>query len=151
MRSLLVHLKNMLLWILFSSIPIICSNCKPNRLSTKVQSIELSYIAWGCECANWATSKDIERYHDSGDKLAERSIFIEPADRSLELPDTLGFTGDLIRFTGSFYEEKGYPEGYRSEQNPDRSRVFRYTKYKVIRSQYKYVKEDLRKGPGTED
>ena len=70
--------------------------------------------------------------------MAENSIFLEPADSSLLLPDTLGYSADIIKFTGQFYTEKGYPKNYpRSEQDPEPSRVFRYTNYKVIRSNYR--------------
>ena len=106
-----------------------------NSLNEKVETIELTYIAWACDCANWATQEDLKKYADNiGDNLARRSIFIEPADQSLELPDTLGSNNDIIRFTGQFYNDKGFPKGYRSFENPERARVFRYTEYEVVKS-----------------
>lgn len=127
--------------ILTITILISCSDLKPNRLVEKEQTIELSYIAWACDCASWATLEDIRKYHDnSGDTLADLSIFIEPADTSLSLPDTLGYNGDIIKFTGQFYKEKGFPKEYRSQEKPDKARVFRYTKYQVIESNYKHSK-----------
>jgi len=120
-----------------------CSYFKTNSIENKEQVIELSYIAWACDCANWATLDDIRKYNDdSVDTLADRSIFIEPADTSLILPDTLGYNGDIIKFTGHFYKEKGYPKNYRSGEKPDKARVFRYTRYQVIESNYKYSKAD---------
>src|SRR6188508_2513966 len=111
-------------------------SCSTNSLEEKIQTIELSYIAWGCDCANWATIADIKKYNDSGDSLADLSVFIEPVGDSLILPDTLGYNGDRIQFTGQFYKSKGFPKGYSSNEMPDKSRVFRYTKYKVIESNY---------------
>lgn len=123
-----------------------CSYFKTNIIEKKEQTIELSYIAWACDCANWATIDDIRKYNDSdGDTLADLSIFIEPAVPSLILPDTLGFDGDIVKFTGHFYKEKGIPKGYSSDENPDKARVFRYTKYQVIRSNYKDYKSDTSK------
>jgi hypothetical protein len=129
--------------ILTITMLISCSDFKSNRLVEKEQTIELSYIAWACDCANWVTQEDIQKYHDTpGDTLANLSIFIEPADKSLSLPDTLGYNGDIIKFTGHFYKEKGLPKDYRSQENPDKASVFRYTKYQVIKSNYKYSKVD---------
>ncbi len=103
-----------------------------NELESKEQTIELTYIAWGCDCANWATTEDMERFTDA-DSLAERCVFLEAADDSLEFPDTMDYNGDLIRFTGRFYNEKGFPKGFRSSEPVDEARVFRYTSYKLIK------------------
>ena len=127
--------------ILILALLVSCSYFKTNSLEEKEQTIELSYIAWACDCANWATAEDIQKYHDnSGDSLADHSIFIEPADATVSLTDTLGYNGDIIKFTGQFYKEKGFPKEYRSQEKPDKARVFRYTKYQVIESNYKYAK-----------
>jgi len=103
-------------------------------LEDTIQTLDLEYVAWACQCANWTMPSDIDKYKDTG-KLSDHSIFIEPADSSLVLPDTLAYSGDLIKFTGQFYKEKGYPKNYeRTEETVDKARVFRYKKYKVVRS-----------------
>jgi hypothetical protein len=105
-------------------------------LEDTIQTLDLEYVAWACQCANWTTPSDINKYKDTG-KLSDHSIFIEPADSSLVLPDTLAYSGDLIKFTGQFYKEKGYPKNYeRTEETVDKARVFRYKKYQVVRSNY---------------
>ncbi|OQP60705.1 hypothetical protein A3860_32415 [Niastella vici] len=130
--------------ILTTTLLISCSN----SLEEKEQTLELSYIAWACDCANWATSEDIQKYNDTEeDALAEQSIFIEPADKSLILPDTLGYSMDIIKFTGHFYKKKGFPKEYSSQEKPDKARVFRYTKYQVIRSNYRESKIDTSAQP----
>jgi predicted RNA-binding protein len=95
------------------------TSCSDNKgvLVGEVETLEMQYIAWACDCANWATKDDLEKYN--GDSLAEQCIFIEPANEKLELPDTLGYSMDVIRFKGQFYENKGFPRGYRSQQNPE--------------------------------
>ncbi len=109
-----------------------------NQLEGTSQNLELSYIAWACDCANWATEADIRSTGENQDSLSHKSVFIEPADSSLALPDTLGFSGDLIRFTGQFYKEKGYPKKYPlTEMKVEKAKVFRYTGYTVLRSNYK--------------
>ena len=106
-------------------------------LEDTVRALDLQYVAWACQCANWATEADIKKAEDHGNKLADKSIFVEPADNLVELPDTLGYSGDLIRFTGQFYKDKGYPQKYpKTEMRVDKSKVFRYTKYQVLRSNY---------------
>ena len=106
-------------------------------LEDTVRTLDLQYVAWACQCANWATEADIKKAEDHGNKLADKSIFVEPADNLVELPDTLGYSGDLIRFTGQFYKDKGYPQKYpKTEMRVDKSKVFRYTKYQVLRSNY---------------
>ena len=107
-------------------------------LEDTVRALDLQYVAWACQCANWATETDIKKAEDHGNKLADKSIFVEPADNLVELPDTLGYSGDLIRFTGQFYKDKGYPQKYpKTEMRVDKSKVFRYTKYQVLKSNYR--------------
>ena len=106
-------------------------------LEDKTQTLELTYIAWACDCANWSTKEDLEKYSENvDDTLAKQSIFIEPANQAVKLPDTLGFNNDIIKFTGQFYKEKGFPKDYQSFQEPEKSRVFRYTDYEVVKSNY---------------
>ena len=113
------------------------------KLEDKFQVIELQYIPWACDCANWATPSDIEKYNDNiGDTLSSSSIFVEPADSSVTLPDTIGYINDRIKFTGQFYKEKGYPKGYKSDQPVDKSRVFRYTKFEILNSGYSKSRAD---------
>ena len=109
-----------------------------NELEDTVRTLDLTYIAWACQCANWATEPDLKKAQDDGDKLADKSIFVEPKDSLLALPDTLGYSGDLIRFTGQFYKDKGYPKKYpKTEMQVDKSKVLRYTKYQILRSNYR--------------
>jgi hypothetical protein len=105
-----------------------------SKLEDKEQTIELHYIAWACDCANWATTSDIAKYHDNiGDTLARLCICVEPADSSLQLPDDIGQIGVKVKFTGRFYKEKGFPANYTSNEYPDKARVFRYTRYRIIK------------------
>lgn len=123
---------------IISALILSCTNSK-GGLQEKTQTLELTYISWACDCANWATENDIKKY--SGNSLMQRSIFIEPANKKLKLPDTLGYNADIIKFTGKFYNERGYPKGYHSYQDPEKSRVFRYTEFQVLKSNYsKYEK-----------
>lgn len=113
-------------WILF------LFSCRENELNGKVQKVRCQYIAWACDCANWARLEDIKKYENAGgDTLADQCIFMEPANSSLILPDSLG-SKTVVEFTGQFYKKKGFPKGYSSVEMSDKARVFRYTKYQVI-------------------
>jgi len=115
---------------------------KKNSLNEKVETVELIYIAWACDCANWAIKDDLINYSENiGDSLANYCLFVEPANQSLKLPDTLGYSGDVIRFTGQFYKEKGFPKDYISFENPDEARIFKYSDYKVVKSNYGETKK----------
>lgn len=118
--------------------------CKeaPNPLIGKEQPLEVQAVSWACDCANWATPADIRKYYNSGDTLAQHCIFIEPATTHLALPDTLGYNGDIIRFTGKFYRDKTFPQNYPGREPVNTARVFRYTKYKIIKSTFKEIKKE---------
>ena len=116
--------------------------CKENsKTKEQTETIKLQYIGWACECANWANLEDANETENL-DRLADKSIFIEPADENNKLPDSIGYSGDVVEFTGNFYPGKRYPKDYvKTEQDVKKAKVFRYQTYKVIRSNAKNYKE----------
>ena len=111
-------------------------SCSENKKELeKEQNIELTYIAWACECANWATKNDIVKYQDFEDKLAEKCVYIEAANPEVEFPDSLIKFNTKVLFKGNFYKDKGFPKGFESEQNPEKAKVFRYFEYKIINNE----------------
>ena len=110
----------------------ISCNTRSNDLQHEVQTIDLERVAFACDCADWVRLIDF-----SNPNYADSAIFIEPADSTLNLADTLGYNMDIIRFTGQFYIHKGFPKGYHSIERPDKARVFRYIKFEVIKSNYR--------------
>lgn len=110
--------------------------CSENKKELeKEKNIELTYIAWACECANWATKTDIVKYQDFKDKLAEKCVYIEAANPEVEFPDSLIKFNTKVLFKGNFYKNKGFPNGFESEQNPEKAKVFRYYEYKIINNE----------------
>jgi len=109
-------------------------SCKPSKggLEKQVQTLELFYISWACDCANWAIASDLSKYE--GDELDDHCVYIEPASPSVALPDSIGYSSDRVRFTGQFYTNKGFPEGYSSHENPEPARVFRYMSFQILQS-----------------
>jgi hypothetical protein len=127
-------------------IPLLLLSCSSkNELEGKTQTVRLSYIAWACECANWHNVDDTTEYKNQ-DKLAAHCIFIEPADDLATMPDTLGYSGDMIEFTGQYYKNKGYAKGFiKTEEPVAPAKVFRYTHFRVIQSNYEEFKHGLKK------
>lgn len=118
-------------------IPLIYHYFQLDKLEEKRQTIELSYIDWACDCANWAKPEDVKRYYDNiNDTLAKLSMYIEPSKEGLELPDSFYVSGNRIKFTGRFYKYKKFPKHYFSVELPGRARVFRYDKYEIVRPFY---------------
>ena len=100
-----------------------------NKELEKEQNIELTYIAWACKCANWATKNDIDEYQDFEDKLAEKCVYIEAVNTEVEFPDSLIKFNTKVLFKGNFYKNKGFPKGFESDQNPEKVNLIRNTFY----------------------
>jgi len=119
-----------------------CASDDKGGLQEEVQSLQLNYVSWACPCANWVTYADLNKYYKNiSDSLPTKGIFVEPASSSLELPDTLGYNGDVIRFTGQFYNKKGYPNNETNLKSLRKGRVFKYTDFEVVKSNYAEVKK----------
>jgi hypothetical protein len=103
----------------------------PRQLGDETHKIKVTYIAYGCECANWKIMED------NGTKCKDNDcddIFLEPINEKVFIPDTIGYNGDIIELTGKFYTQKGFPKDYYSEQQPEKARVFQFKGIKVIKS-----------------
>jgi hypothetical protein len=117
-------------------------------LEDTLRTLNLTYISWFCQCANWAREADFQKNQNLPYQLGDKLIFIEPADSTLELPDTLGYSGDLIRFIGRFYKDRGFPKKYpKTEMEVKKAKVFKYTKFEVLKSGYREFVDDK---PNTE-
>lgn len=103
-----------------------------NKLSGKIETLELRYILWGCNCANCI---EINKYKklDEKDTLSKHVIFIEPAEEKLKFdPAKFDIAKNSIILKGQFYVNPDYPKGTPEEEEPLRkARVFRYTEMKI--------------------
>jgi len=112
-----------------------------NKLTGKIETLELRYIVWGCACANWVTPEDLRKYNDNG--LDKHSIFIEPAKPELELPLYFGPARHYIKVTGQFYVKPDYPKGTEeTEEQLDKAKVFRYSTIEVKKIDLDYPSQD---------
>jgi len=139
-----------LIWLL--TILVACENGN-KELDPHIQTIEVIHLPWSCDssklftpnynakymkinCARWALSTDVIKYELSLDTLKALSFFIEPADSSLILPDSIEFFNDGVKLTGQFYKKRGFPKGDFSSSLADSALVFRYTKFNVLANKY---------------
>jgi len=112
-----------------------------NKLSGKIETLELEYIVWGCACANWVNPADRIKYQAKG--LKEHCVFIEPASTALELPLYFDPGRHFIKATGQFYVNPDYPKGTMElEEKLDKARVFRYTELTVLKRNLAYSPEE---------
>lgn len=109
---------------------------RPTKLSSITETIEVDYINWACDCANFIETK--YALNDPNYETREQDcIFIEPANAKLKLPDRY-FEKDhfekKLRLTGQFYLKKGMPRFYeqKTPEKPAPARVFRYTKVEMV-------------------
>lgn len=105
----------------------------PRKLSDKIESIEVSYVQWACDCPNWLPANTLK---EDEEITEEHCIFIEPAPNAPEIPEKfwkLDLSEQKLRLTGSFYKRKGIPKGYamETEVKPQKAKVFRYTELEV--------------------
>jgi hypothetical protein len=102
-----------------------------NTLTGKIENLELEYMVWGCSCANWITVYDRIKYDDG--ELAQHCIFIEPSDKSIELPLHFDPFRHRIKVTGQFYTRPDYPQGTIEMEEPlEKAKVFRYSEIKIV-------------------
>lgn len=102
-------------------------------LDDKPSTIVVTYAYIDCPCANWAIN-DV-RMHTP----AREHIFLEPANAKLPQADVRvnGSNTVVIKITGRFYKEKGFPKNYRpAKGRPAPARVFRYDKIVDISPQH---------------
>ena len=111
-----------------------CSSNQPKQLSGKIETLDVMYINWACDCADFIEQG---RYIDN-EPNDEDLFFIEPAHDSLKIPDEYFSTGHFdyyLRLSGQFYVDKGIPDSYeqKTPEKPEKARVFRYDSYELIK------------------
>ncbi len=103
-----------------------------NTLEDSVQTLEIAYTVWGCACPNWIRVSEVEN-NDTLRPYISYHFYLEPADSTLEIPETFDAATHHLRVTGQFYTKKDYPKGtYPSEEILPKAKVFRYTKVELL-------------------
>ncbi|MCM2556702.1 hypothetical protein NAL32_20115 [Chryseobacterium sp. Ch-15] len=103
-----------------------------NKLTDKVENLEIEYSIWGCACPQWIKSKDLKA-NDTTVKFIDKHFYIEPADSTLKIPIYFQPYRHKVKVTGQFYEREDYPKGTIEMEEPmPKAKVFRYTKIETI-------------------
>lgn len=103
-----------------------------NKLTNKIENLEVEYTVWGCACPNWIQTKD-NIDNDTTKNYLKLHFYIEPANKTLELPIYFDAFRHRLKITGQFYEREDYPQGtIEMEEKMPKAKVFRYSKLEVI-------------------
>jgi hypothetical protein len=103
-----------------------------NKLTNKIENLEIEYTVWGCACPNWIQTKDNED-NDTTKSYLKLHFYIEPANKSLELPIYFDAFRHRLKITGQFYVREDYPQGtIEMEEKMPKAKVFKYSKIEVI-------------------
>lgn len=103
-----------------------------NKLTGKIENLEIEYTVWGCACPNWIQAKD-NINNDTTKNFLKLHFYIEPANNSLELPIYFDAFRHSLKVSGQFYERENYSQGtIEMEEKMPKAKVFRYTKLEVI-------------------
>jgi hypothetical protein len=81
--------------------------------------------------------EDIDKYQNQGgDSLADHCMYVEQWIHHWSCRIRLDIHMMLWKFTGQFMKRKAFPKGYRSIEMPDKAKIFRYTHYEIVQSNY---------------
>lgn len=110
----------------------------PKKLISKVDTIEVKYIAWACECANWLPNKYFDLDNETLSENPEKyCIFLEAEKEDLRIPDEYCFSGfeNRIRLIGSYYKDEGISRDFMqsTSHKPDKAKVFKYSEIEIIK------------------
>ncbi len=103
-----------------------------NKLTDRIEKLEVAYTAWGCKCPQWIQTKDLHST-DTTKAFIDFHFYIEPAAQGLKLPIYFNSFRHILKIEGQFYEKEDYPQGTIGSKEPmPKAKVFRYTNFKVL-------------------
>ena len=110
---------------------------QPTKISGVTETIEVSYINWACDCADFIETKYYKHNADYEAK-EEDCIFIEPSNKSNKIPDDYYDKKHFeyyLKLKGQFYVEFGIPNTYnrKTPEKPDKAKVFRYDSFELVK------------------
>ncbi len=121
------------------------ANEKRADLNEDTDTLELTYIAYACDCQHWVDSREYKRVseHNRNCKssreykevnLDTHGYYLEPADSSLEIKWNAVVNNNRYRFIGRLHKQKGLPEGETfQDPDPPKGKVFRYYGFEILK------------------
>lgn len=121
------------IFFLLFMLSLVSCNRQSDELSEKVETIEVSYVNWACNCADF-----IETGYSEKEIKEENCIYLEAADPRQTIPSGYFSGGHFthkLRLTGQFYKKSGVSKDYepKTEGTSEPARVFRYTQVEWIK------------------
>ena len=112
-------------------------NDQPTKLSGKTETIEVSYVNWACDCADFIETK-FYRQNPNYEAREEDCVFIEPSMERNKIPDDYFDKGHFkyyLKLSGQFYVDKGFPNSYdrKTPEKPEKAKVFRYDSFELVK------------------
>jgi len=113
-----------------------CNSQQPTRLSGKIETIEVAYVNWACDCADYIETKYFSVNPDY-EIMEEDCIFIEPSNPDKKIPESYYYDGHstyYLKLRGQFYLDKGVPDSYerKTPETPKQARVFCYDSFQLV-------------------
>ena len=108
----------------------------PQELAAEIDTIEVTYIAWACACANWLPTSYLEDPDYEVSENDEDCVFLEAEKKELKIPAKYYSGGNnRIRLIGRFYKDKGISKDYEqpTSERPTKARVFKYAKIEILK------------------
>lgn len=136
------QLKNMKIFkhlFVFGLLLLTGCNKQPTKISGVAETIEVSYINWACNCADFIETK-FYKHNSNYEVKAEDCIFLEPSNKNHQIPDDYFDKNHFeyyLKLNGQFYKDKGVPDSYEhktpEEYTTDKAKVFRYDSFELIK------------------
>lgn len=122
--------------IWFYHLFIISSFDRPWIPSSERQTIEVTYINWACDCADFVETRNFKE-NPVSEPEEEDFLFIEPEKESIKLDSTFYSSihySKNLRLTGRFYIDKGIPKSYemKTPVKPEHAKVFLYDTIELV-------------------
>ncbi|MCC9041253.1 hypothetical protein LNQ81_00675 [Myroides sp. M-43] len=111
---------------------------QPSQLSGQEETIEVMYVNWACDCADFIdTSLLVEGYEID----AKDCMFIEPVFKEISINEDTLYKKQFnyfIKLKGQYYIDEGVPDSYERKVSepmaaPNKARVFRYSSYEYVK------------------
>ena len=118
----------------------------PNQLNNKIETIEVSYVNWACDCADFY-DLDLKKNNPDYEISDADCFFIEPSDLKNQLPESYFdsiYRYSTLKLKGQFYIDKGISKTYelKTSEKPKPAKVFKYDTFEIIKN--KRQENDIR-------
>ena len=107
----------------------------PRSLSGLTRTILLRHTERSCDCPDW---KLVSRPGDSSGMKSGEFVYIEAGYAGMDVTPAywaLADSGYVLKLTGQFYKGEAIPYDYtqKTDQKPEKARVFYYTATEVVK------------------